>query len=83
MKVKEVREHSTEELENLLEELRRKMFDLRSQAVTEKLEDPTLLRKTKSDIARILMVLRERDIKDLDSKIHHLEKTHVIAGKKK
>lgn len=77
MKVKEVREHSTEELENLLEECRRKVFDLRAQAVTEKLEDPTLLRKTKSDIARILMVLRERNIKDVDSQIHHLEKAHV------
>ncbi len=83
MKVTEVREHSTEELETLLEDLRRKMFDLRSQAVTEKLEDPSLLRKTKSDIARILMVLRERDIKDLDSTLHHLEKTHATIGKKK
>jgi large subunit ribosomal protein L29 len=83
VKVIEVREHSTEELETLLEDLRRKMFDLRSQAVTEKLENPTLLRKTKSDIARILMVLRERDIKDLDSTLHHLEKAHSTLGKKK
>lgn len=83
MKVTEVREHSTEELENLLEEFRRKMFDLRSQAVTEKLEDPSLLRKTKSDIARILMVLGERNVKDLDSVIHHLEKSHTTVGKAK
>jgi len=84
VKVAEVREHSTEELENLLEECRRKVFDLRAQAVTEKLEDPSLLRKTKSDIARILMVLRERNVKDLDSQLHHLEKTHAkpVAKKK-
>jgi large subunit ribosomal protein L29 len=81
VKVKEVRENSTEELKNLLEELRRKMFDLRSQAVTEKLEDPSLIRKTKDKIARILMVLRERDVKDLDSQLHHLEKTHTTFVK--
>jgi len=82
VKVTEVREHSTEELTNLLEELRRKMFDLRAQAVTEKLENPSLLRKTKSDIARILMVIRERNVKDLESQLHHLEKTHVKAAAK-
>jgi len=82
MKVSEIREHSTEELETLLEDNRRKMFDLRSQAVTEKLEDPTLLRKTKSDIARILMVLRERNVQDLEAKLHHLEKEHAGAKKK-
>jgi len=82
MKVSEIRERSTEELETLLEDNRRKMFDLRSQAVTEKLEDPTLLRKTKSDIARILMVLRERNVQDLEAKLHHLEKEHAGAKKK-
>ena len=81
MKVSEIREHSTEELENLLEEFRRKVFDLRAQAVTEKLEDPSLLAKRKVDIARILMVLRERNVQDLDSQIHRLEKKHAAVKK--
>ena len=49
-----------DELHNELEHLRRHLFDLRAQAVTEKLEDPTQLLKTRRDIARILTVLRER-----------------------
>jgi ribosomal protein L29 len=81
MKINEVREHNTEELANLLEENRRKLFDLRSQAVTEKLENTSLLRKTKSDVARILMVLGERKIENLESAMHHLEATRV-KGKK-
>ena len=35
---------------------------VRSQAVTEKLEDPSQLRKTKKDIARIKTVIRQRDL---------------------
>jgi len=45
-----------------LERLQRHLFDLRAQAVTEKLEDPSMLRKTKSDIARILTARREREL---------------------
>ena len=76
MKIKEIREHSTEELHNLLEELRRKLFDLRAQAVTEKLEDPTQLAKAKRDIARVLTALRERQEKDIESRQHQLERKH-------
>lgn len=61
MKIAEIKEHSTEELKSLLKESRKKIFDLRAQAVTEKLEDPTLISKTRKDIARILMVLGERE----------------------
>ena len=83
MKISEIREHSTEEIHNLLEETRRHLFDLRAQAVTEKLEDPSQLRKTKKDVARILTVMREREITDIESKQHHLEKEHgsVRSGK--
>ena len=49
-----------EELSTELERLRRHLFDIRSQSVTEKLEDPTLITKAKRDIARILTVQRER-----------------------
>ena len=80
MKIREIREHSTEELQNLLEENRRRLFDLRAQAVTEKLEDPSMLTKARKDVARILTVLRERHITDLESKMHHLEKAHAGTG---
>ena len=63
----------TEELHLELDRLRRHLFDLRSQAVTEKLADPTLLTATKRDIARIFTVLNERGETDVESSQYHLE----------
>ena len=61
MKITEIRELGDEELDSELARLRRHLFDLRSQAVTEKLEDPSMLTKARRDIARILTVMRERE----------------------
>ncbi len=60
MKITEIRELTDEELTVELERVRRHVFDLRAQAVTEKLEDPSLITNAKRDIARILTVQRER-----------------------
>jgi large subunit ribosomal protein L29 len=60
MKIKELRELSNEELRSELDRMHRHLFDVRSQAVTEKLEDPSMLTKTRRDIARILTVQKER-----------------------
>ena len=60
MTSKEIREKETEHLKHELEEKRKHLFDLRSQAVTEKLEDPSRLGKTRRDIARIKTALRQR-----------------------
>ena len=62
MKVSEIREMNPDELVDELENLKKKLFEVRTQAVTEKLEDPTLLTKAKRDIARIQTVLREREL---------------------
>jgi len=62
MTTKEIREKETEHLKHELEEKRKHLFDLRSQAVTEKLEDPSQLRKTRKDIARMQTVLRQREL---------------------
>jgi len=60
MKVEEIRHFSDEEIQAELDRLHRHMFDLRAQAVTEKLEDPSMLAKAKRDIARVLTVRCER-----------------------
>lgn len=60
MKIKDVRNLSDEELHIELERLREQIFSLRAQAVTEKLQDPTQLKKAKRDIARLLTVVNER-----------------------
>jgi|CXWL01.1.fsa_nt_gi large subunit ribosomal protein L29 len=81
MKVSELRDLKTEELHGELDRLRRHLFDLRSQRVTEKLEDPTQLGKTKRDIARLFSVLAERGEKDIEQKQYHLESIHTTKTK--
>ena len=54
MKAKEVHKLSSEELAVEVKRLRRWMFDLRTQAVTEKIEDTSQFKKTRRDIARLL-----------------------------
>jgi large subunit ribosomal protein L29 len=61
MTAKEIREKETDHLKHELVEKRKHLFDLRSQAVTEKLEDPSQLRKTKKDIARMQTILKQRE----------------------
>ncbi len=62
MKVKDIRQLSDEELGMELERVRRRLFDVRTQAVTEKLEDPSMLTKARKDIAMILTIMRERQL---------------------
>ena len=73
MKVAEIREMRTEELHSELDRLRRHMFDLRSQAVTENLQDSSMLTKARRDIARLFTVLRERGETGIEQKQYHLE----------
>ena len=61
-KAKEFRERETSHLGAELAEKQKHLFDLRSQAVTEKLEDPSQLKKTRKEIARIKTVLRQREL---------------------
>jgi len=62
MKASEIREMNPDELVDELDVLERKLFDIRTQAVTEKLEDPSLLTKIKRDVARIKTVIRQRQL---------------------
>ena len=62
MKATEIREMNPDELQGELENLQRRLFEIRTQAVTEKLEDPSQLVKTKRNIGRLKTVLREREL---------------------
>jgi large subunit ribosomal protein L29 len=62
MKINEVQQLNDDELKVELERLRRHLFDLRSQAVTEKLENPAMITKARRDVARILTVQRKREL---------------------
>lgn len=72
MKIDAIRAMKTDEVHGELERLRRHLFDLRAQSVTEKLEDPTQLLKTRKDIARLLTVLRERGERNVEQRQAHL-----------
>ncbi len=73
MKINDIRELKTEELHNELDRLRRHLFDLRSQAVTENLQDSSMVTKARRDIARLFTVLRERGETGIEQKQYHLE----------
>ena len=62
MKIKEIREKDDASLQAELHTVAKHIFDLRTQAVTEKLEDPTQIGKSRRDIARIKTVMRQRQI---------------------
>ena len=63
MKASKIREMRHDEWQNELESLERQLFDLRTKAVTEKLENTHLLRNIKRDIARLKTVIRESQLK--------------------
>lgn len=60
MKAQNYREMSSDELEDKLQELQRHLFDLRSQAVTEKLGNAKAIINIRRDIARLKTIMRER-----------------------
>ena len=54
MKAKEVHSFNDEEIEVEIVRQRKKLFELRSQKVTDKIEDTSQFKKTRRDIARLL-----------------------------
>lgn len=60
MKAKQLREMTLDELQGSLADLEKRLFELRSQAVTEKLENSKGIINVRRDIARLRTVLHER-----------------------
>ena len=75
MTTQEIREKETSQLGHELVERQKHLFDLRSQAVTEKLEDPSQLRKTRRDIARIRTVVRQRELEQQPKAKHETKQS--------
>ena len=74
MKAQHYHEMSSDELDSTLQELLRHLFDLRSQAVTEKLENSKAITNVKRDIARIKTILRENSEKLITENAETAEK---------
>lgn len=60
MKAKQIREMTDDELQGSLADLEKRLFELRSQAVTEKLENSKAIINVRRDIARLRTVMNER-----------------------
>lgn len=62
MKAKESHRLNDEEIVVELKRMHRKLFDLRTQAVTEKIEDVSQFKKIRRDIARLNTERRSRSL---------------------
>ena len=62
MTAREMRELTTEEMAQKLDETYQELFNLRFQLATKQLSDSSRLSKVKRDIARLKTVLREREL---------------------
>ena len=62
MKAKELRELTPEELRTELRQQEQALFNLRMQLASGQLDDSSKIRKVRRDIARILTVLREKEL---------------------
>jgi large subunit ribosomal protein L29 len=62
MILSEVREMDRDELMEALAELKEEQFNLRFQVATNQLDNTSRIKDVKKDIARILTVLREREL---------------------
>ncbi|CDF27083.1 50S ribosomal protein L29 [Dialister pneumosintes] len=63
MKVNEIRNLSTAELNEKIVSLREELFNLRFQLATGQLENPMRIREVRKTIARIKTVQREKELK--------------------
>lgn len=62
MKVKEIRELTTEQIVAKIKESKEELFNLRFQQATGNLEKPSRIRELRHDVARCNTVLREREL---------------------
>ena len=68
MKVKEIRDLTTEEIVAQIKESKEELFNLRFQQATGNLEKPSRIRDLRHTVARLKTVLRERELNDEEAK---------------
>jgi len=65
-KPEELRDLSDDELDTKLSEAKEELFNLRFQLVTGQLDNPMAIKTMRKEIARILTVIRERELAVLE-----------------
>ena len=64
MKVKEIRELTTEQIVAKIKESKEELFNLRFQQATGTLEKPSRIRELRHTVARMKTVLKEREVNE-------------------
>ena len=62
MKVKELRKLKDEELTSKIKESKKELFELRLKQSTGNLDKPSKVHELRKDVARMLTILREREL---------------------
>jgi len=63
MKASQIRDMRDDELAHKLEDVQSQLFALRSQSVTENLENHRAIQNVRREIARVKTIIRERQLK--------------------
>lgn len=64
MKVKEIRNMSSEDLKKKVDDLKGELFNLRFRLATGQLDNPQSIKMIKKDIARVKTIIRERQLQE-------------------
>ncbi|MCM1053264.1 MAG: 50S ribosomal protein L29 [Ruminococcus sp.] len=64
MKIKDLRELSDKELEGKIREAKKELFNLRMKQSVGTLEKPSKIRELRKDVARMMTIIRERELKE-------------------
>jgi len=64
MKVNEIRNLTTEEINKKIDEIKEELFNLRFQQASGNLEKPSRIRELRRTVARLKTVLVERELKE-------------------
>lgn len=67
MKTNELRDMTTQELNDKLAELKSELFNLRFQLATGQLDNPMRIKSVRKDIARVKTIARERELKEMQA----------------
>ncbi|MGH7466933.1 MAG: 50S ribosomal protein L29 [Longimicrobiales bacterium] len=62
MKADELRDLTNDELSQRITQAQEELFRLRFRSATQQLENPSLIRKLRRDVARIKTILRQREL---------------------
>ena len=68
MNIKEIRDMSSAELEKHLRDEKESLFNLRFQHTINQLDNPNKISETKHTIARLMTVLREREVREREAR---------------